>query len=265
MDPIEAGASALSETLEDYIEIILALSLERRTVRVRDIAQAKTVRMPTVTAALKRLAGMGLVRYAAREYIELTEEGSAIAARVAGRHRFLARFLEDMLGLPRDVAETDACSLEHRLSAAALERLAAFVEYLETCPQVEPGLLGRFRDCFGHPPGSEPVCAGSPCLLGTRDAPPPRRGGSALASICDLAAGCAGEVARVRGDALGRTELARKGILPGTRLTKVGRGAERGGAAVRLQDRRIELTRAEARAIFVEPCAGGEDHADAQA
>lgn len=265
MKSTPAASRPLSETLEDYIEIILALSLEQRTVRVRDIARAKAVRMPSVTAALKRLAEMGLVRYAAREYVELSDEGSAAAARVAGRHRFLTRFLVDVLDIPRDTAEADACSLEHRLSATSLERLAAFVEYLETCPEVGPRLLGRFRECVGRGPKDAATCAACPYRLGARAGGALRRGGSELAAIADLAPGGAGEVARVRGSAGMRSELERKGILPGTRVTKVGGGGKSGGAVIRLQDRELRLSRTEARAIFVEPGEAREERADAHA
>ncbi len=260
-----SGGPALSETLEDYVEIILALSLERRTVRVRDIARAKAVRMPTVTAALKRLAEMGLVRYAAREYVELSEAGSEVAARVASRHRFLTRFLAEVLGVPRDVAEADACSLEHRLSPPSLERLAAFVEYLDTCPLVDAELLERFRECFGHAPRGRAGCAANDCRLNRRGGPAPSRRGSALVSVAGLAAGQAGEVARVRGSAGVRTDLARKGILPGTRLTKMDRGAGRGEVVVGLQDLLLALSAAEARAIFVEAVPAGEASNDGQA
>jgi len=263
MESAEPGARALSETLEDYVEIILALSLEQRTVRVRDIARAKAVRMPTVTAALKRLAEMGLVRYAAREYVELSEAGSEVAARVAGRHRFLTRFLAEVLGVPYDVAEGDACSLEHRLSPASIERLAAFVEYLDTCPLVDVELLERFRECFGHDPRGRAACAANACRLNRPGGPAPSRRGSTLVAVADLEAGRAGEVARVRGSARVRTELARQGILPGTRLTKVGRGGGRGEVVVGLQDRVLALSAAEARAIFVEAAASGEGNGDA--
>ncbi len=260
-----AGARPLSETLEDYLEIILALSLEQRTVRVRDIARAKVVRTPSVTAALKRLAEIGLVRYEAREYVELSDEGSAAAARVAGRHRFLTRFLVDVLGIPPGEADADACSLEHRLSAATLERLAAFVEYLETCPEVGSQLLARFRECVGLKPKGAAACSACPYRPGSRRAPALHRGESALAAIADLEPGGTGEVARVRGSAGLRCELERRGILPGTRLTKVGGGGKSGGAVIRLQDRELRLSRAEARAIFVEPGEAREERADARA
>jgi DtxR family Mn-dependent transcriptional regulator len=139
---------ALSETLEDYLEIILALAAEQPEVRVRDIARAKAVRMPTVTWALRALAERGLVTHEARELVELTPEGAAIAGRVAARHRLLRRFLTEILGVPGDVGERDACGLEHHLSPQTLERLAAFVEYIQTCRGVDRGFLERFQKHF---------------------------------------------------------------------------------------------------------------------
>ncbi len=265
MGPVPASPRPLSETLEDYLEIILALSLERRTVRVRDIARAKAVRMPSVTAALKRLAEMGLVRYEAREYVELSDEGSGAAARVAGRHRFLTRFLTDVLGIPRGAAEADACSMEHRLSAATLERLAAFVEYLETCPEVGSQLLERFRECFGRESKVTAACAACAGRLGSPRGAALHRGNSALVAIAELGPGRAGDVARMSGSAAMRSALERRGILPGTHVTKVGGGGRRGGALIRLQDRELRLSRAEAQAIFVEPGEAREGDTDARA
>ena len=45
----------LSESLEDYVEIIYNLIEENKVARVRDIAKAKDVKMSSVVSALKRL------------------------------------------------------------------------------------------------------------------------------------------------------------------------------------------------------------------
>ena len=69
----------LSESLEDYIEIIFNLIETHKIARVRDIARAKDVKMSSVVSALKRLGQTGLVKYEAREFVELTDSGSDLA------------------------------------------------------------------------------------------------------------------------------------------------------------------------------------------
>ena len=120
----------LTETLEDYLEIVYMLSRRHGTVRVRDVARAKSVRMPTVVIALHRLAERGLVRYAAGDGAQLTAAGLVRGRRLAERHVFLQRFLQEILGLPEAIAAKDACGLEHHLTPLTLERLVALAERL---------------------------------------------------------------------------------------------------------------------------------------
>ncbi len=240
---------ALSETLEDYLEIILALALENPTVRVRDIARAKGVRMPSVTAALRRLKEKALVSYRAREYVGLTTEGEAIAQRLAGRHRFLTRFLHELLCVSATVAERDACGLEHHLSAESLDRLAAFVEYIDTCPEVGAEFLTRFQTCF-----TQPVVGGSCGGACSLDRPCERHlaGRRSIYTLRSLPPGARGELVRIRASGGVRGRLMRQGLLPGSRIAKQAGEAGRGPTVVRVQGQRIELTAREAAVILVE-------------
>ncbi len=121
----------LSESLEDYIEIIFNLIEAHKIARVRDIAKAKDVKMSSVVSALKRLDQAGLVNYEAREFVELTETGSDLASRLLKRHKFLTRFLVDVLSVDPDTAEHDACQMEHAISPETMHRLYEFAEYLQ--------------------------------------------------------------------------------------------------------------------------------------
>lgn len=121
----------LSESLEDYIEIIYNLIEENKVARVRDIARAKDVKMSSVVSALKRLDQEGLVKYEAHEFVELTETGRDLAVRLLRRHNFLTRFLVDVLQIDPDTAEHDACQMEHAISPETMHRLYEFGEYLQ--------------------------------------------------------------------------------------------------------------------------------------
>jgi len=135
----------LSESLEDYVEIIASLLRNKPVARVRDIAAHKGVSMASVTGALKRLAKADLVKYQAREFVELTPGGAALGEKLLYRHDLLRRFLQDVLFVDANTAEADACGLEHHLSRVTVERLAELFDYLSSDKGGACGALKAFR------------------------------------------------------------------------------------------------------------------------
>ena len=69
----------LSESLEDYLEVILDLESERKVARAKDIAEKMKVQRGSVTSALKKLEEKGLINYEPYSFITLTEKGKTIA------------------------------------------------------------------------------------------------------------------------------------------------------------------------------------------
>ncbi len=118
----------LGQSLEDYLEVIYLLSQSGKVVRVTDVAKQLKVKKPSVVAALKRLKERGLVEQERYGYIELTPEGAEIARKVFSRHSVLLKFLKDVLGVAPEVAQRDACVMEHYLSEESIERLKAFLK-----------------------------------------------------------------------------------------------------------------------------------------
>ena len=113
--------------MEDYLKVIFEIGLEKKAVRVRDIAAKLKVKMPTVTGMLKKLNQQELVRYEKYEYVELKPQGLEIATEMHRRHQVLQIFLIDILDVPEEVAEKEACGMEHVLSRATLARLNRFM------------------------------------------------------------------------------------------------------------------------------------------
>jgi DtxR family Mn-dependent transcriptional regulator len=134
----------LSESLEDYLEIIFTLAEKHRVARVKEIALAKKVKMSSVTSALKRLDKLELVSYEAREFVSLTPSGDDLARRILKRHNFLAGFLVEVLGVESKTAAKDACSMEHALSQATMSKLYDFSEFLQSQQNGVKDLLQRF-------------------------------------------------------------------------------------------------------------------------
>ena len=142
--------SEQTASMEDYLEAIAELSEEETSVRVTQISKRLGVRKPSVTAALQRLSEDGLVKHRRYGLVELTREGRRIAEEVMRRHEVLFRFLSEVLDIDREIAQEDACRMEHSLSPASLERLAKFVEFVLTCPKGEPVWHKGFKYYFEH-------------------------------------------------------------------------------------------------------------------
>ena len=67
-----------------------------------------------------------------------------MAEEISGRHRFLRQFLTGVLGLDNDVAEANACRLEHAVDAELLERLRSFTRFIERCPRAGQDWVAGF-------------------------------------------------------------------------------------------------------------------------
>ena len=121
----------LTSSKEDYLEAIWVLESEDGVARVRDIAARLDVGKSAVTAALKSLAERDLVNYDPYEFITLTDRGRELAKEVDRGHQVLRRFLMEVLGLAAEVAEANACRMEHVVDNVVLQRLTDFVEFIE--------------------------------------------------------------------------------------------------------------------------------------
>ena len=116
----------LSQSLEDYLEMVHMLRLANGIARVRDIAAALKVKMPSVAKAVIELKKLGLVTQEPYSGVELTSEGALVASQILNRHILLKSFLIK-LGISEAIADKDACCMEHILSAETLEKIEEFV------------------------------------------------------------------------------------------------------------------------------------------
>jgi DtxR family Mn-dependent transcriptional regulator len=140
----------LTSTMENYMEAIYNLDNEKRVVRVKDIAKRLGVKMPTVTNMLKTLNERGLVNYERYEYLELTEKGEDVGKEIDRRHHILRDFLTGILGIDFDKADEEACSMEHAVGPTTMDRLVAFMEFIQSCPRTGENWLERFEEFRAH-------------------------------------------------------------------------------------------------------------------
>ncbi len=137
-------------SMEDYLEAIAKLGEGRKVVKVKQLSQMLGVKMPSVTSALRKLSGQELVEHEKYGHIKLTPEGDEVARAVIYRHEALTRFFAQALGINREIAEEDACKIEHVISPLSVERLAKFVEFTEACPLGGANFPSRYEYYLEH-------------------------------------------------------------------------------------------------------------------
>ena len=126
MDPTAAYQKRLSVKEEDYLESILNTILEKGYARSHDIADDLHVVPSAVSEMFAKLDGKGLVNYRKYEGVTLTSSGRQIAEQVKFRHTILVEFLE-ILGVPKKIADADACFMEHELNTVTIQKIKEFV------------------------------------------------------------------------------------------------------------------------------------------
>lgn len=104
------------ESGENYLETILILSKKNSSVRSIDIARELNFSKPSVSRAMGILRESGHIEMDSSGEIILTELGLKKASSVLERHHILTKFLQVTTGVSEEIAENDACKMEHIIS-----------------------------------------------------------------------------------------------------------------------------------------------------
>ena len=116
----------IMESGENYLETILMLQKRLGEVRSIDIVHHLEFSKPSVSRAMSLLRENGYITMDKEGYIELTEAGHEIAARIYERHQLFTQWLI-RLGVSPEVAAADACRIEHDVSDETFQKLKAHI------------------------------------------------------------------------------------------------------------------------------------------
>ena len=116
-----------TKSVEDYLEAILMIQQEKGICRSIDVANHLNYSKPSVSVAMRNLENDGSVTRGTDGSLLLTEKGKAIAESVLDRHRFLTH-LFCAIGVSPDIAESDACGMEHSVSEESFMKLRAWYD-----------------------------------------------------------------------------------------------------------------------------------------
>ena len=101
--------------------------------------------------------------------MELTDAGRLLAERTESNREVLSIFFREILGVKDEVANEDACMIEHLVSPEAMAQLLRLITALRS----ENEVAKRFRETFqGHlgegcadDAGECEICRGNDCLI----------------------------------------------------------------------------------------------------
>ncbi|RKZ23472.1 hypothetical protein DRQ18_00470 [bacterium] len=224
----------LTRRLEEYLEVIFLIAKEKRVVRVKDLVERLGVRAPSVVETLRSLEEKGLVVHERYGHIELTERGRKRAKEVYKKHGIIKEFFEEVLKLPEEVAERDACVIEHYISKETLDRLLKFIKFIKECPGEEPFWLSGFQYYL------ETGKKSSLC----------RRTGESL-TLSDLNPGERVRIVRIEKKEL-RKRLGTMGVFPGVEVEIMGKGPFGDPIELKVKGSKLALRSDEANCILVE-------------
>lgn len=127
-------------SMEDYLERIYLLMVEKGYARVSDIAEHLGVHPSSVTKMVQKLDREDYLIYEKYRGLMLTNKGQKIGKRLVERHAMLESFLR-LIGVDEAHVYEDVEGIEHHLSSNTLDCMTEFVEFFEDKPE----LMAQFR------------------------------------------------------------------------------------------------------------------------
>lgn len=116
-----------NESEEMYLETILRLKQKIANVHAINVAEELGYSKPSVSRGMSLLAKKGYITVGSSGEILFTEEGKKRAEGVYERHTVITELLEKT-GANRELAEENACRIEHVITPELFEILKNFVK-----------------------------------------------------------------------------------------------------------------------------------------
>ncbi|MCE5289659.1 MAG: metal-dependent transcriptional regulator [Nocardiaceae bacterium] len=129
----------LTAVAQDYLKVIwTAQEWSNTPVSTKMLAEKIGVSASTVSEAVRKLAGQGLVEHERYGAIELTPEGRNAAVSMVRRHRLIETFLVHELGYGWDEVHDEAEVLEHAVSDLLISRIESKLGFPQRDPHGDP-------------------------------------------------------------------------------------------------------------------------------
>lgn len=118
----------MRESGEMYLETIYLLQNRQEEVRSVDIAKKMNFTKPTVSRAVGILKDDGYIKIDENGLITLTKKGEKISENIYEKHKVLYKFFKDIIKVSPEIAEQDACKIEHIISDESFSGIKKFIK-----------------------------------------------------------------------------------------------------------------------------------------
>ncbi len=117
--------------IEEYIETIYTICLEKEIAKVSDIKNMLGLNsLATVTEMVQKLDDEKLVKYEKYKGVTLTKKGFKLGKQLIEIHKDVED-LFNILNIDNSIASSDACLVEHIISKETAQAIKAFVEFAQ--------------------------------------------------------------------------------------------------------------------------------------
>lgn len=123
-----------SLTEENYLKALFNIANDMGEVSVAELSRRLDIKMPTVTAMMKKLSQKKLVFYQRYKPLQLTEKGRKEAGLIIRKHRLAEMFLVDKMHMGWEDVHEIAEQIEHIQSPAFFDKMDEMLSH----PKVDP-------------------------------------------------------------------------------------------------------------------------------
>src|SRR5919106_279994 len=123
---------------QEYLEAIYEMDEEGIPTQQARLAEWLGITPASVSEAVKRLTGRGLVQVGDGRRIRFTGDGEAVAVALVRRHRLAERFLVEIVGLPWHMAHEEATEWGRVISDRVEQRIVDLLDDPGTCVHGNP-------------------------------------------------------------------------------------------------------------------------------
>lgn len=119
----------LTHSSVHHLMAVHQLVKENGYARSVDISRFLNLSRGSTSITLHKLIQKKYLERDVNKFYQLTQKGQVLISAVLNKRFIIKQFLNEVLNLPEDDAETDACKIEHLLSKNTGKKLLSFMGY----------------------------------------------------------------------------------------------------------------------------------------
>lgn len=150
--------NGLTHSSVHHLMAIASLLKENGYARGIDVANYLDISRSSVSVTLHKLLAKGYITEDSNKFYQLTVTGNAITNDVLSTRRIVKKFFKEILGVSEQLAEEDACQIEHLLHHKTSQKLFKFINFMDSESKKGSDILERFRSFEHNCSGDCDVC-----------------------------------------------------------------------------------------------------------